>query len=232
MLANFLVPLHRDGWKFVAGFAVATVLLAQLWSWFWLIGLVATAWCAFFFRDPSRVTPQRAGAGGGLVVSPADGLVSQIGMAPPPAELDMGGEALMRVSVFLSVFDVHVNRVPASGTIDVVAYHPGHFLSAADDKASDENERQSIAMTLPDGRRLAFVQIAGLVARRILCGLRPLQGVEAGERYGLIRFGSRMDVYLPPGTAPLVAVGQRMIAGETVIADLAASEPQRGGIER
>ena len=228
MLANFLVPLHRDGWKFVAAFAVATVLLGEfVWSWLWLVGIVATLWCLFFFRDPPRVTPQRAG----LVVSPADGLVSQIGMAVPPPELDMGGESLMRVSVFLSVFDVHVNRVPAEGVIDVVAYHPGRFLSAADDKASDENERQSMAMTLPDGRRLGFVQIAGLVARRILCELKPQQSVRAGERFGLIRFGSRMDVYLPPGGQSLVAVGQRMVAGESVIADLASAEAQRPGHE-
>ena len=227
MLANFLVPLHRDGWKFVAIFAVVTVLLAQLWSWFWLIGLLATTWCIYFFRDPSRVTPQRVG----LVVSPADGLVSQVGMAVPPPELDLGGDSLMRISVFLSVFDVHVNRVPADGVIDVVAYHPGRFLSAADDKASEDNERQSLAMTLPDGRRLAFVQIAGLVARRILCDLKPQQSVRAGERFGLIRFGSRADVYLPPGVQPLVAPGQRMIAGETVIADLTSSEALRPGFE-
>jgi phosphatidylserine decarboxylase len=198
-----------------------------VWSWLWLVGLLATAWCIFFFRDPPRVTPQRAG----LVVSPADGLVSQVGAAVPPAELDLGGEALPRISIFLSVFDVHVNRVPAEGVIDVVAYHPGKFLSAADDKASDENERQAMAMTLPDGRRLAFVQIAGLVARRILCELKPQQSVRAGERFGLIRFGSRTDVYLPAGVAPLVAVGQRMVAGETVLADLASSETQRGGYE-
>lgn len=233
MLSNFLVPLHRDGWKFVVLFFVATVLLGELiWSWLWLVGLLATVWCVFFFRDPARVTPQRAG----LVVSPADGLVSQVGNAVPPAELDLGSEPLPRVSVFLSVFDVHVNRVPADGVIDVVAYHPGKFVSAADDKASDENERQAMAMTLPDGRRLAFVQIAGLVARRILCELKPQQSVRAGQRFGLIRFGSRMDVYLPAGTAPLVAIGQRMVAGETVIADLApsnlaSSEAQRPGFE-
>jgi phosphatidylserine decarboxylase len=228
MLSNFLVPLHRDGWKFVVLFFVATVLLGSLvWSWLWLVGLLATGWCIFFFRDPPRVTPQRAG----LVVSPADGLVSQVGVAVPPAELDLGGEALPRISIFLSVFDVHVNRVPAEGVIDVVAYHPGKFLSAADDKASDENERQAMAMTLPDGRRLAFVQIAGLVARRILCELKPQQSVRAGERFGLIRFGSRTDVYLPAGVAPLVAVGQRMVAGETVLADLASAEGPRGGYE-
>ncbi|MGE0154526.1 MAG: phosphatidylserine decarboxylase [Reyranellaceae bacterium] len=228
MLSNFLVPLHRDGWKFVVLFFLATVLLGELvWSWLWLVGLLATGWCVFFFRDPPRVTPQRAG----LVVSPADGLVSQVGAAVPPPELDLGGEPLPRVSVFLSVFDVHVNRVPAEGVIDVVAYHPGRFLSAADDKASDENERQAMAMTLPDGRRLAFVQIAGLVARRILCELKPQQSVRAGERFGLIRFGSRMDVYMPAGAAPLVAVGQRMVAGETVIADLASAEAPRPGLE-
>jgi phosphatidylserine decarboxylase len=228
MLANFLVPLHRDGWKFVVAFFLVTVLLGELvWSWLWLVGLILTAWCLYFFRDPPRVTPQRAG----LVVSPADGLVSQVGSAVPPAELDLGSEPLPRVSVFLSVFDVHVNRVPAEGVIDVVAYHPGKFLSAADDKASDENERTAMAMTLPDGKRLAFVQIAGLVARRILCDLKPQQSVRAGERFGLIRFGSRTDVYLPPGSAPLVAVGQRLIAGESVIADLNSSEPQRPGFE-
>lgn len=228
MLSNFLVPLHRDGWKFVVLFFVATVLLGELvWSWLWLVGLLLTAWCVYFFRDPPRVTPQRAG----LVVSPADGLVSQVGMAVPPAELDLGSEPLPRVSVFLSVFDVHVNRVPADGVIDVVAYHPGKFLSAADDKASDENERQAMAMTLSDGRKLAFVQIAGLVARRILCELKPQQSVRAGERFGLIRFGSRADVYMPAGTALLVAVGQRMVAGETVLADLASSEASRPGFE-
>ncbi len=228
MLSNFLVPLHRDGWKFVVLFFVATVLLGSLvWSWLWLVGLLLTAWCVYFFRDPPRVTPQRAG----LVVSPADGLVSQVGMAVPPAELDLGSEPLPRVSVFLSVFDVHVNRVPADGVIDVVAYHPGKFLSAADDKASDENERQAMAMTLPDGRKLAFVQIAGLVARRILCELKPQQSVRAGERFGLIRFGSRADVYMPAGTALLVAVGQRMVAGETVLADLSSSEASRPGFE-
>ena len=227
MLKNFLVPLHRDGWKFVALFALATILLAQLWSWFWLFGALATAWCIYFFRDPSRVTPQRSG----LVVSAADGLVEQVGLAVPPPELDLPPQEVMRVSVFLSIFDVHVNRVPASGTIDVVAYHPGRFLSAADDKASDENERQSIAMTLPDGRRLAFVQIAGLIARRIVCYLKPEQPVIAGERFGLIRFGSRTDIYLPPGVMPLVAVGQRLIAGESVIADLDSGEALRPGLE-
>jgi phosphatidylserine decarboxylase len=203
------------------------VLLAQLWGGFWIIGGIATAWCIYFFRDPSRVTPQRSG----LVVSAADGLVEQVGLAVPPPELDLPPQEVMRVSVFLSIFDVHVNRVPASGTIDVVAYHPGRFLSAADDKASDENERQSIAMTLPDGRRLAFVQIAGLIARRIVCYLKPEQPVIAGERFGLIRFGSRTDIYLPPGVMPLVAVGQRLIAGESVIADLDSGEALRPGLE-
>ncbi len=228
MLANFLVPLHRDGWKFIALFALITILLAQLWGGFWIVGGVATLWCIFFFRDPPRVVPLRSG----LVVSPADGLVQYVGPGVPPPELDLPAQETMRVSVFLSIFDVHVNRVPADGTIDVVAYHPGRFLSAADDKASDENERQAIAMTLPDGRRLAFVQIAGLVARRIVCYLKPEQPVLAGERFGLIRFGSRADVYLPPGVMPLVAVGQRLVAGESVIADLTSPEGLRPGVER
>jgi phosphatidylserine decarboxylase len=227
MLKDFFVPLNRDGWKFIALFALVSVLLAQLWGGFWIIGGIATAWCIYFFRDPSRVTPQRTG----LVVSAADGLVSYVGPGLPPPELDLPQQETMKVSVFLSIFDVHVNRVPASGTIDVVAYHPGRFLSAADDKASDENERQSIAMTLPDGRRLAFVQIAGLVARRIVCYLKPEQAVIAGERFGLIRFGSRADIYLPPGVMPLVAVGQRLVAGESVIADLDSSEGLRPGLE-
>ncbi|MEO8559293.1 MAG: phosphatidylserine decarboxylase [Rhodospirillales bacterium] len=227
MLKDFLVPLNRDGWKFIALFAVVTVLLSLLWGGFWFIGGVATAWCIYFFRDPPRVTPMRSG----LVVSAADGLVQYVGPGTPPPELDLPPDETMKVSVFLSIFDVHVNRIPADGTIDVVAYHPGRFLSAADDKASDENERQAIAMTLPDGRRLAFVQIAGLVARRIVCYLKPEQPVLAGERFGLIRFGSRTDIYLPPGVMPLVAVGQRLVAGESVVADLNSGEGFRPGRE-
>jgi phosphatidylserine decarboxylase len=190
----------------------------------WL-GALATAWCAFFFRDPDRVTPLREH----LVVSPADGLVQAIQPAVPPAELAMPSGSRIRISIFLNIFDVHVNRVPTDGTVTRLAYRPGKFFNAALDKASELNERQSVHLTCRDGRELGFVQIAGLVARRIRCDLREGQSVRAGERFGLIRFGSRLDVYLPPGVHPLVTVGQRMVGGETVIADLASDEQPRGG---
>ena len=221
-----LVPIHRDGWPFIAAFALISIVLGALVSepvgW---LGALATAWCVFFFRDPERVVPQR----GSLVVSPADGLVQMIQPAVPPSELGMAPGPLTRVSIFLNVFDVHVNRVPADGVVTRLAYRAGTFFNAALDKASELNERQSVRMTLPDARELAFVQIAGLVARRIRCDLKEGQGVRAGERFGLIRFGSRVDLYLPQGTNPLVAVGQRMVGGETVIADLASNEPPRSG---
>lgn len=221
MLANFLIPIHREGWRWLAVFgAVAALGGALFGGWlFWPL-LVAFLWCAYFFRDPPRLTPQRAG----LFVAPADGLVQTVGPALPPPELGLPNEPLVRVSIFLSVFDVHINRVPCDGTVEVVAYHPGKFLSAADDKASDENERQAVRLRLDDGREVAVVQIAGLVARRIVCGVKPGMRVRTGERYGLIRFGSRTDLYLPPGVQPLVHPGQRMIGGETVIADTATSD--------
>jgi phosphatidylserine decarboxylase len=224
-----IVPIHRDGWPFIAAFALISILLGTMVSeplgW---LGALATAWCLFFFRDPERVVPAR----GDLVVSPADGLVQMIQPAIPPAELGMAANPLTRVSIFLNVFDVHVNRVPADGSITRLAYRPGKFLNAALDKASELNERQSIRLSLHDGRELAFVQISGLVARRIRCDLHEGQTVRAGERFGLIRFGSRVDVYLPQGTAPLVAVGQRMVGGETVLADLVSSEAARRGEAR
>jgi phosphatidylserine decarboxylase len=221
-----LVPINRDGWPFIAAFALIAILLGSLASeplgW---LGALATAWCVYFFRDPDRVTPAR----GNLVVSPADGLVQMIQPAVPPSELGMTPGPLTRVSVFLNVFDVHVNRVPADGVVTRLAYRPGKFFNAALEKASELNERQSVRMTMPDGREMAFVQIAGLVARRIRCDLKEGQALRAGERFGLIRFGSRVDVYLPSGAQPLVAIGQRMLAGETVIADLASNEPARDG---
>ena len=218
MLADFLIPIHREGHRFIAIFAGVTLVAALFGGWlFWPL-LLATLWCVYFFRDPPRLTPQREG----LFIAPADGLVTAVGPAVPPPELGMGPQPMMRVSIFLSVFDVHINRIPIDGEIKVVAYHPGKFLSAADDKASDDNERQAVSMTLADGRTIAVVQIAGLIARRIVCHLRPGQTVRAGERYGIIRFGSRTDLYLPDGVQPLVAVGQRMIGGETVVADMSA----------
>ncbi|HEX2112791.1 MAG TPA: phosphatidylserine decarboxylase [Alphaproteobacteria bacterium] len=220
-----LVPINPAGWPFIAIGAAITILLSWLWPPLGWIGAAATAWVAYFFRDPHRVTPARPG----LVVSPADGIVQPILKAPPPAELGMGAEPLTRISIFLNVFDVHVNRVPADGEVITINYRPGKFVNAALDKASEDNERMSVRLRLPDSREIAFVQIAGLVARRIVCDLKTGQKVSAGTRYGLIRFGSRCDVYLPDGVAPLVVAGQRAVAGETVLADLNSGEPARIG---
>jgi phosphatidylserine decarboxylase len=218
-----LKPMHREGWKFVAIFAVATLILFAIWEPLGWIGVVLTIWCYYFFRDPVRHTPTRDG----LLVSPADGIISLIEDAAPPPELGLGDEKLTRVSVFMNVFNVHVNRAPIAGTIDQVAYKPGKFLNASLDKASEDNERNSIVIRMEDDRILPVTQIAGLVARRILCEVREDQSMETGERFGLIRFGSRVDVYLPSGVEPMVSVGQTMVAGETVLADLASTENRR-----
>ena len=228
MFDTVLTPIHRLGWPLIAAFAAATVLLWWLWLPLGLIGLVLTAWCVYFFRDPERVTPTRPG----LVVSPADGVVQMIQPASPPQELGMGPRALMRISVFMSVFNVHVNRIPADAEVATLAHRDGRFLNASLDKASEENERQSVLLRLADGREIGLVQIAGLVARRIHCDLVAGKRVLAGERFGIIRFGSRVDVYLPDGVQPLVAVGQTVTAGETVIADLHSDEPSRLGARR
>jgi phosphatidylserine decarboxylase len=178
-----------------------------------------TLFCLYFFRDPERVLPPRTG----VFVAPADGLVVSIEPAVPPAELGLSSEPRMRVAIFLSVLDVHVNRAPITGTVQKIAYHKGLFLSAADEKASDENERNALLLRLPTGEDVVVVQIAGLIARRILCEVREGQILTAGERFGIIRFGSRTDLYLPEGSTPLISVGQRMIGGETVIAELPRS---------
>jgi phosphatidylserine decarboxylase len=225
VLQGFFVPVHREGWRFVGAFLVVDLILWWIWSPLGWLGLLATLWCAYFFRDPPRVTPQR----GGLVVSPADGVVQMIQPALPPPELGLPTQPLTRVSVFMNVFDVHVNRSPLPGTVSGLAYRPGAFFNASLDKASELNERQSIRLRLADGRELVVVQIAGLVARRIRCAVVPNQALRAGERIGLIRFGSRVDVYLPDGVSPLVAIGQRAVAGETVIADLQSTESPRLG---
>ena len=218
-----LKPMHPEGTRFVAIFAAVSVALFLLWAPLGWIGVVLTIWCYYFFRDPKRSVP----LGDCLVLSPADGVVSLIEPAVPPSELGMGPDALTRVSVFMSVFNCHINRMPVSGQISAIAYRPGKFVSASLDKASADNERNSLAIDLPDGRKLAVVQIAGLVARRIVCFTKPGQGLRAGDRFGLIRFGSRLDVYLPPGVEPLVALGQTMIGGESIIADLTAGIPAR-----
>ncbi|GAB6054372.1 phosphatidylserine decarboxylase [Magnetospira thiophila] len=230
MLKVILVPIHPAGWPFIGLFAVITVILGGIAEPLGWIGLILTAWCAYFFRNPDRVTPIREG----LIVSPADGVVQKIDRAVPPPELEMGPDERPRVCVFMNVFNVHVNRVPCGGRILKLAYRPGKFFNASLDKASEFNERQSVRLQLAETnhgapRDIAFVQIAGLVARRIKCFVQEGQEMKTGERFGLIRFGSRVDVYLPEGIAPLVVEGQTTLAAETVIADLHGTEGQRTG---
>ncbi|MEY4092779.1 MAG: hypothetical protein RLZZ496_1961 [Pseudomonadota bacterium] len=216
-----LVPIHREGWPFIAVFAVVANLLAWIWSPLGWIGGILTVWCIYFFRDPVRTVP----VGEGLVISPADGRVSMIVEAVPPPELGLSDEPMTRISIFMNVFNCHVNRVPVSGTIETIAYRPGLFLNAELDKASEDNERNAIIVNT--GReRFGVVQIAGLIARRIVGFVEEGDRLSVGERFGLIRFGSRVDVYLPDDYHPLVGVGQTTIAGETVIAsrDDASSE--------
>jgi phosphatidylserine decarboxylase len=210
-----LAPIHPEGYPFVGGMAFASLVLFWLWPPLGWIGTIITAWCAYFFRDPQRVTPQRDG----LIVAPADGRISQIALAVPPVEMGLSDKQLLRVSIFMSVFDCHINRSPASGNIERMVYRAGKFISADLDKASDDNERNGFVIAAA-GARIGVVQIAGLIARRIVPFVREGQVVMAGDRIGMIRFGSRVDVYLPENTRPLVAEGQLAIAGETVIADL------------
>lgn len=217
-----MVPIHREGYPFIGIFALVTLILFWLWQPLGWLGLALTIWCALFFRDPPRVTPAREG----LLVSPADGMVSMVTQAAPPAELGMGDAPLPRVSIFMSVFDCHINRSPLAGRIERIAYRAGIFLNADLDKASEDNERNSFLIDA-QGLRIAVVQIAGLVARRIVPFTSEGQSVEAGQRIGMIRFGSRVDVYLPAGGSFLVAVGQKAVAGETVIADLRAAPNDR-----
>lgn len=226
MLRNVLSPIHPDGWRFIAIAAVVTLLLFWLAAPLGWLGVVLTLWCAYFFRDPWRVTPLREG----LVIAPADGRVVAVGVAAPPAELGLGEAPMQRIGIFLNLFDVHVNRMPMAGRIVKRAYHAGKFFNASLDKASQENERMAIRLETGEGADIAVVQVAGLVARRILCTVIEGQEVVAGERFGLIRFGSRADVYLPAGWAVLALEGQRVIGGETVIADARAQEPPRRGV--
>jgi phosphatidylserine decarboxylase len=216
------VPIHKEGYPFIAIAAVATVVLGLLWAPLaWIFGIL-TVWVCYFFRDPPRVTPVRDG----LIVSPADGVVSLVMLAMPPVELDLPQEPMLRISVFMNVFNCHVNRSPVTGRIVKQVYTPGLFLNAELDKASDDNERNALVIDAP-GARIAVVQIAGLVARRIVSFVKEGETIGAGDRFGLIRFGSRLDVYLPAGTNPLVSVGQTAVAGETALADLKANESQR-----
>lgn len=217
-----LTPIHPEGYIFVGGFALATLILGSFFtSLFWL-GLIATGWCAYFFRDPVRFTPLDEN----LVVSPADGIVCSVGYFPPPPELGLGAEPMQRVSIFMSVFDCHVNRAPVAGRVTKIAYRPGIFLNADLDKASENNERNGLVIESA-GARFGVVQIAGFIARRIVCFVRQGEVIGVGDRFGLIRFGSRVDVYLPGVARPLVTQGSRAIAGETVLAEMKSGAPRR-----
>lgn len=223
MTDTFIKPMHPEGRKFVVIFAAIGFILALIWEPLGWIGFGLTIWCYYFFRDPKRATPTRER----LIVSPADGIVSLIEQAVPPAELGMSDAPLTRVSVFMNVFNCHVNRAPIGGEVKSIAYRPGKFFNASLDKASADNERNSLCIEMADGRQIAVVQIAGLVARRIVCFTKIGASLKTGERFGLIRFGSRVDVYLPDGVHPMVNLGQTMVAGETVLADLTSGEAPR-----
>jgi phosphatidylserine decarboxylase len=214
-----MVPITPEGYPFIGAFALISLILFWIWSPLGWIGTVLTVWCVYFFRDPPRVTPVRDG----LVIAPADGRISMVTTAAPPHELGLGDKPLPRISIFMSVFDCHVNRSPVAGRVEKIVYQPGKFINADLDKASVDNERNSLVISTA-GTRIAVVQIAGLVARRIVCFVREQQPVGAGERFGMIRFGSRLDVYLPDGVAPLVAVGQTSLSGETILADLKGAD--------
>lgn len=228
MLRRVLAPLHPDGFKFVAAAAAATILLffvAPPAGW---IAAVLTLWIVYFFRDPWRVTPRREG----VLVSPADGIVTAVGPVTPPPELGLGDAEVTRIGIFLSLFDVHVNRAPIAGRVVGLNYRKGRFLDAGREEAALANERMAIRVAPGEGPEIAFVQVAGLLARRIVCELREGQRVAAGQRIGLIRFGSRVDVYCPPPYVTMVVAGQRMIGGETIIADRSAAEPVREGVSQ
>ncbi|MFV0626295.1 MAG: phosphatidylserine decarboxylase [Alphaproteobacteria bacterium] len=226
---RYVLPkIHSEGWKFVCAFALITAVLTLLWKPLGVVGIVLTVWCYFFFRDPERVVPEIKD----VIVSPADGIVQMIAKVNGPEELGLEKQKFTRVSVFMSVFNVHVNRCPAEGKITKAIYVPGKFLNATLDKASKDNERQLLSLKTKNGSDIAFVQIAGLVARRILCEATEGQEYKTGDRFGLIRFGSRLDVYLPEGVEPQVCLGQTMIAGETILANLSSNAaPVKGNIK-
>ncbi len=225
VIQDSIPPIHKEGHVFIAIFAMVSLVLWAIWEPLGFFGLVATIWCAYFFRDPIRVTP----VGDNFIVSPADGYIQKIEKVAPPEELGLGSEEVVRISVFLNIFNVHINRIPIEGEVTALNYHPGQFLSANLDKASSENERQSVVITTKGGQQIVCVQIAGLIARRIVCYLEDKQEVKTGERYGLIRFGSRVDLYLPAGVSPLVVAGQTAIGGETIFAELNSKSPAQTG---
>lgn len=218
-IRNTLVPIRREGYPFIAGFALATLVLGLVWGPLFWIGLILTGWCAYFFRDPERVTP----VDDRFVISPADGVVSAIGPAIPPRELGLGTSEMTRISVFMNVFSCHVNRSPVRGRITRIEHRPGKFLNAELDKASSENERNGLVIESPHGT-IAVVQVAGLVARRIICWVDAGANIGVGDRFGLIRFGSRLDVYLPADAVPRVAIGQTAVGGESIIAEFGGEQ--------
>lgn len=221
-----LLKIHKEGYIFVLIFIVATVICSMLSDFLGGVCAILTLWCIYFFRDPDKVIP----SGDDLVISPADGTVTKVEKSTIPKELNMGEGEVTRISIFLNVFDIHVNRVPVSGDITKVLYHPGKFINASLDKASIHNERNHVVMKLKNGKDIVFTQIAGLIARRIVCYLEENESVSAGERYGLIRFGSRVDVYLPDGEVAQVVEGQKAIGGETILAKLGSEKPASGRI--
>ncbi|AEI88692.1 MAG: phosphatidylserine decarboxylase [Candidatus Midichloria mitochondrii] len=216
---DWVPTIHKEGYVFILCFVLATFVLFAMSNTFGWIGVILTIWCIYFFRDPERITPVAKG----LVISPADGLIQRITRAAPPKELDMAEKEMTRISIFLNVFDVHVNRIAVDGVIEKAHYHPGKFLNASLDKASEDNERQSLLIKTPDNQNVALVQIAGLIARRIVCNAKENEQVLAGRRFGIIRFGSRVDIYLPDTAKILVKEGQTAIGGETIVAMLSGT---------
>lgn len=222
---SVIVPIHPAGYPFIAAFAAATFFLTLLSGSLGWIGFILTVWCIYFFRNPIRTVPEDDN----LILSPADGTVLKVHEAKPPAELDLGNEPMTKISIFLNVFDVHVNRIPCSGTITKAVYHPGKFLNASLDKASEDNERMSLKIRTQHSVDIGCVQIAGLVARRIICEVDENDAVKAGAQYGIIRFGSRADIYLPRSVNTLVLPGQKMIGGESILAEFKKTQPTRTG---
>ncbi|MFT6072771.1 MAG: phosphatidylserine decarboxylase [Alphaproteobacteria bacterium] len=216
-------PIHKEGYKFVSIFTIVTVLLGVfVWSFLFYIGLVLTIWCYYFFRDPKRCVPQSEK----LVISPADGKVCVVDKATPPAELGLSDVPMTRIGVFMNVFDCHVNRTPVAGTVKKIAYHKGQFFNASLDKASQKNERNSLIVQDTHGDNYGVVQIAGLVARRILCETEEETVLRRGDRFGIIRFGSRVDIYVPDHVIPAVGLGQTCYAGETILAHKHGDKPE------
>lgn len=224
---RLLAFVHPEGWRFVGIFAGITLFFFLFSDFLGYLGFVLTGWCLYFFRDPGRVIPQNEN----FVLSPADGKVVGVKKVIPPKELGLGEDEVYRISIFLNVFNVHVNRIPIAGKIERIIYYPGKFFNASLDKASEHNERNAVIVERKDGVKIGVVQIAGLVARRIVSFIKQNDEIKAGQRFGLIRFGSRADVYLPKDIAPVVLEGQIMIGGETILANLSGEQRMLLGSE-